>query len=314
MLRVMSRSNVATGDRRLERGTTRWYRLSGMALVVTSAASFGSLPLFARAAYAAGSDPQTVLLVRFVLAGAILCAAMVIRGAALPRGRTLLGLILLGAIGNVGQALSYYTALTLASVSLVALLLYLYPALVHALSALVLRERLHRYQVVALGMALGGAVLTAGRVGDGRPLGIILALISALIYSGYIVASSRLTARVPVLPATTTVTVTAGAVFAALSLVHHPALPATATGWAAMVAIAVLGSLVGLMTFFWGLPRVGPSTAATLSTVEPAVAVGLAVWALGERLTAGQVFGAALILAALLVLARHQGRSPVRQD
>ena len=140
-------------DGRPERGASRWYRLSGMALVVISAASFGALPLFARIAYAAGSDPQTVLLVRFALASAILCAAMVASGAAVPRGRTLLGLILLGAIGNVGQALSYYTALTLASVSLVALLLYLYPALVHALSALILGEPLYRYQVAALTLA-----------------------------------------------------------------------------------------------------------------------------------------------------------------
>ncbi len=314
MLLVMGRIIVATADGRAQRGSRRWYRLSGMVLVVISAASFGALPLFARIAYAAGSDPQTVLLVRFALASAILCVAMATSGAAVPRGRTLLGLILLGAVGNVGQALSYYTALTLASVSLVALLLYLYPALVHALSALVLGEPLHRHQVAALALALGGAVLTVGRVGSGRPLGIVLALTSALIYSGYIVASSRLTARVPVLPATTTVTMSAGTVFALLSLVHHPALPTTAGGWGAMVAIAVLGSLVGLMTFFWGLRRVGPSTAATLSTIEPAVAVGLAVWALGERLSLSQGAGAILILAALLVLARHQGRSPVQQD
>src|SRR5262245_42723542 len=119
MLLGMSRISAATADGRPERGASRWYRLSGMALVVISAASFGALPLFARIAYAAGSDPQTVLLVRFALASVILWAAMAISGATLPRGRTLLGLILLGAIGNVGQALSYYTALTLASVSLV---------------------------------------------------------------------------------------------------------------------------------------------------------------------------------------------------
>src|SRR5205807_5061198 len=62
----------------------------------------------------------------------------------------------------------YYTALTLASVSLVAMLLYLYPALVHLLAAVLLRERLYRDQLEALGLALGGALLTIGRVG-GRP-------------------------------------------------------------------------------------------------------------------------------------------------
>jgi len=136
---------------------TRWYRLAGMALVVLSAVSFGALPILARVAYRAGADPQTVLLVRFVLAAAVLVAAMARRGVAWPRGRTLVGLLLLGAVGNVGQAFCYYTALTLASVSLVAMLLYLYPALVHLLAAVLLRERLHRDQLVALGLALGGS-------------------------------------------------------------------------------------------------------------------------------------------------------------
>ena len=290
--------------RRSGRGLTRWDRLTGIALVVLSAAAYGALPIFARAAYSAGADPQTVLLMRFGLAGAVLVAAMATRGVARPRGRTLIGLLLLGAVGNVGQALSFYTALTLASVSLVALLLYLYPALVHVLSAVLLRERLRRPHLLALALALVGAVLTVGRVGSGHPLGIVLALASALIYSGYIVASSRLTPAVPVLSATTTVTLAAGSVLVALAAVRPPHFPATGAGWAAILAIALLGSVVGIMTLFAGLRRVGPSTAATLSTVEPAVAVGLAVVVLGERFSPGQAVGAVLILGAVLLLAR----------
>jgi drug/metabolite transporter (DMT)-like permease len=38
------------------------------------------------------------------------------------------------------------------------------------------------------------------------------------------------------------------------------------------------------------------------------------VWALGERLSLSQGFGAILIVAALLVLARHQGRTPRGQE
>src|SRR5690242_10380408 len=95
-------------------------RLAGMALVGLSAASFGALPVLARVAYRAGADPQTVLLVRFALGAAVLLTVMALRGTAWPRGRTLVGLLLLGALGNVGQALAFYTALTLASVSLVA--------------------------------------------------------------------------------------------------------------------------------------------------------------------------------------------------
>ena len=77
-----------------------------------------------------------------------------------PRGLVLLELILLGAIGYVGESLAYFTALTMASPGLVALLLYIYPALVTALSAIFLKEHLTTVKVVALLLALSGSVLT----------------------------------------------------------------------------------------------------------------------------------------------------------
>ena len=58
------------------------------------------------------------------------------------------------------------------------------------------------------------------------------------------------------------------------------------------------------MTFFEGLERVGPTTATTLSALEPAVTVALAATVLGEPLTWMGVLGGALILAAVVGLAR----------
>jgi drug/metabolite transporter (DMT)-like permease len=47
---------------------------------------------------------------------------------------------------------------------------------------------------------------------------------------------------------------------------------------------------------------VGPSEAAILSTFEPPVTVALAFVALGERLTVPQLFGGAMVLAAVVLL------------
>jgi drug/metabolite transporter (DMT)-like permease len=51
------------------------------------------------------------------------------------------------------------------------------------------------------------------------------------------------------------------------------------------------------------MARVGPSTASILSTFEPVVTVTLAYLAFSERLSVPQLFGAALVIAAAVMLA-----------
>jgi len=117
-------------------------RYIGIMFIIISAVSFGAMPIFARLAYASGADPVTVLFLRFGMAAAVMLGIMFVSKTPFLRGLILLELILLGAIGYVGESLAYFTALTIASAGLVALLLYIYPALVTALSAIFLKEHL----------------------------------------------------------------------------------------------------------------------------------------------------------------------------
>lgn len=264
------------------------------------------MAVFARAAYAAGVDPVTLLFLRFAISAAVMLLLMRLRRSAFPRGGALLGLIAMGAVGYVGQSLCYFTALTLASAGLVALLLYLYPGLVAVLSALLLGERIGRVKAAALGLALVGAALTIGRGGGGQLLGIVLGLAAALIYSLYILAGSRLMRQAPPLAASAVVITSAGVVYSGIVALRGLHLPATPAGWAAILALALISTVVAIVTFLAGLERVGPTNASILSIVEPAVTVGLAALVLGEAITVGRVAGGALILVAVIVLARGE--------
>ncbi|QBD77318.1 hypothetical protein EPA93_15495 [Ktedonosporobacter rubrisoli] len=79
--------------------TSRW--ISSL-LTGIPAISFGTLPIFARLAYAAGATPTTVLLLRFALAALIMVGVMRVRSIPFPRGPALLGLVLMGGVGYVG--------------------------------------------------------------------------------------------------------------------------------------------------------------------------------------------------------------------
>ena len=279
-------------------------RAAGVVLIAVSAASFGAMAVFARLAYDGGADVTAVLFLRFAIAAPLMAVVMRLRGLAWPRGRLLAGLAAMGGLGYVGQSLSFFTALTKASASLVALLLYAYPAIVTVLSVLVLGERLTRPRVAALGVALAGAVLTIGPELSGEPLGVVLGASAAVIYSAYILVGSRLTPRSGALPASAVIMAAAAAVYAVVVAVQRPAFPTTAGSWAAVVAIAVVSTVIAITTFFAGMARLGATDASTLSTLEPVVTVVLAALVLDERLSAAQLVGGLLILAAVVVLAR----------
>ena len=280
--------------------------VSGIVAVAASALCFGAMPVFARRAYQDGVDPRTLLLLRFAAAAAVMWVLVAWRGTRLPRGRALYTLVGMGAIGYAGQAFSYFTALTLASAGLVSLLLYTYPALVALLSWAVLRHPLSRLQLAALAMALLGSLLTIGRAGDGAPLGIALGLLAALIYSVYILVGARLPAGISPTASTAVVTTSAAAVYAAVGAATGVRLPASASGWLAILAVAVVGTVLAIALFLAGLERLGAVRTSVYSTLEPAFTVGLAVLLLGEEVGALRLAGGALILGAVLLLARAE--------
>ncbi|MGN6229602.1 MAG: DMT family transporter [Trinickia sp.] len=283
----------------------------GALLVALSAASFGAMPIFGRYAYAGGTDVLGLLTLRFLIGGTLLAALARRRGVRWPRGRTLAGIVAMGTLGYVGQSLSYFIALLHAEASLVALLLYLYPAFVTVLAALWLGERLTRVKAAALVLCLAGSALMVGG-GHGDSLGIGLALASAVIYSLYIVAGARITRGVDPLATTAIVCLSAGAVFSGVSIVRTlagapPHLPATPSAWAALVAIALVSTVTAMLAFFAGLTRLGAARTSMLSTLEPVVTVLLAAILLGERLMPLQWLGGVAVLAAVLWLVRAGG-------
>jgi drug/metabolite transporter (DMT)-like permease len=285
--------------------------LIGVFLILISGSSFGTLAIFARLAYEDGVTPITLLFLRFGIASLCMLLAMTMKGIPLPRGWILASLALMGGVGYVGQALSYFTALTLIPAGLVALLLYLYPAIVTILAVIFLKERISKWKIIALLIALGGTVLTIGPAGGGQFLGVILGLIAALIYSIYILVGSKIIKQVTAMQSSTVVIVSAAVVSGGLMAIKGPAFPATASGWTSVIAIALISTILAIVTFFAGLERVGPTNASTLSTVEPAVTVVLAAVVLGETISSFRIIGGIMIILAVIILARSE--APIQE-
>ena len=290
-------------------------RLVGVSLILVSASSFGAMAIFARLAYEAGADPITVLFLRFTIAAVFMVAVMAVKGIAFPRGHTLASLLLMGTLGYVGFSLAFFTALTMAPAGLVAILLYLYPAFVTILATIFLKKPITIFTIAALSITFGGTVLIIGLdSGNSQMLGIVLAITAAVLYSIYIVVGSKVLLNAGAFPASTVVIISAGAVFSGIVAIKGAHFPETLTGWIAVVAIALVSTVLAIVTFFAGLKKIDPANASMISTFEPVVTVSLAVMVLGESVSISKIMGGIMILVAVALLAKKEAYSQFQGD
>ena len=280
-------------------------KLIGILLIAISAASFGTLAIFGRYAYADGMDIYTVLFMRFGVAAAFMTIVLLLRKEHFPSRYILLQLVGMGALGYVRQSFMYLTAIKYASTGLVALLLYLYPMFVFILSAIVLHEKATSVKVIALILALVGSALTVDPNG-GQLIGALMAIAAALIYSIYIIVGTNVMKHVSAIQSSAIIFASAGAVYGILTFVNGAHLPSSNSGRLAMLGMIVLSTIVPVVTFLAGLERIGPTNASMLSTLEPVVTVLLAAWLFDEKLMPIVMVGGGLILGSVILLTRAE--------
>ena len=278
----------------------------GALLCLLSAAAFGAMAVFGKLAYDEGVEVGDLLLVRFALAAVALLAIAGATGKlrGLPRRVVVVGLAM-GAIGYAAQSGLFFAALERMDASLLALILYVYPALVLAGAVALGRERATPRRVAALAVALAGValVLLGAASGEVEALAAVLGFASAVTYTIYILTGDRVGSGVSPLALTALVCTGATGTFAVATAVRGgPELGFGAAGWGWIGAISLVCTVAAILLFFAGLARVSPSKAAILSTLEPVVTVALAAVAFGESLSAVQLLGGALVLGAVVVM------------
>lgn len=286
-------------------------RTSGTVFCLASAAAFGAMAVFGKLAYGQGATVGTLLAVRFALAATLLWLVLLARGGvaqalrATPR-RDLALAVGLGALGYAAQAGAFFAALDRIDAGLLSLILYTYPALVTVAALLLGRERVSRRRVGALALASGGLVLVLAGAGTGalEPVGVALALTASVVYTAYILVGEGVSGRMPAGLLAALVCTGAAVTLAAGAALTGQLRPGalTASGWGWLAALAAISTVGAIGLFFAGLRRVGPVTAAILSTVEPVVTVALAWAAFGETLGPGQLAGGALVLGSVVML------------
>lgn len=274
------------------------------ALIVVSALSFGSISVLTVLTTGAGVPLLTTMAWRYVI-GAILLAGAAWSGMnrSVPR-RRIIELLL---IGGLGQALITYLSLyslRYIPVGPLAFLFYTYPAWVAIVAALRGSERLTTVRVIALALALIGVTVMVGAPTEKlNPIGVGLALASALLYSIYLPALEHVQEGVPAMFATSLLIAGAAFSFILAALVAHELyLPRGNAVWTNIVLLAVVSTVIAFSSLIKGLAVLGPVRTAIIATVEPFFTAILGAIVLGNHLSAATLAGGFLIAAAILVI------------
>lgn len=277
----------------------------GFILVALSAVAYGLQPLFAHFAYQADIEPLGLLSVRYFLAVLFMVAYLAWMKVAWPRGRLFWGNFLIG-VGYASAAIGYYQASHTTSFSLAVILMFSFPAFVALFSFWFLKERFTRIKWLSLCLALVGVVLVAGTQLTGDSRGVMWALFAAVSYGMAIVYGAHYVKQENPLASTAVVMLGALVTVIVATVISQSTLPMSASSWGIAAGLAIVCTILSAALFLAGSPKIGSSDTAMLSTLEPVVAVIIAVSLVNEALSWSTLLGGCLVLTAALLLAQNK--------
>jgi drug/metabolite transporter (DMT)-like permease len=308
------------------------HRALGLVLVIVSAFGFGSGGLFAQPVYDAGVSWHVLSAWRFGLAAFVAWLWVGASDAGRRGLRTMDRRAAAVAVGlgilYTGNSGTYYAGLEQVSVSLAALIVYVYPAIVAVLSLRFGRRLEGRRPWIALGLAIAGVVLAVGGIPEGEeppPAGLALIIASPIIYSIWIVLSARLSGErrdavggeaddgADAAAATALMmTGTAATYWISAVVVGAPVWPSLIppAAWPGLLGVSIVATFVAILAFYAGARRIGAAQAALVSTVEPIWTITLAAILFGQVLGPTQLLGGALIIVGVIVAQTPAGWAP----
>lgn len=202
---------------------------------------------------------------------------------------------------------SYYVAISRIPVAVALVIQYTAPALVVGWASVASRRAPPSEILVALFAALVGVVfvveLFSGAIGRMDGFGTAVAVASAVFFATYAVLAER----------TGSIYGSTGAMFRGFAVASvvwvvfqaprgFPSELIEPANLPEVLYVGVAGTLVPFFLFAWGIARVRAERAAIAATLEPVIAAVVAwVW-LGQSLSASQVAGGLLVVAAVAFL------------
>ena len=215
------------------------------------------------------------------------------------------GAMLLGGVAFAVYQVAYFAAIPHIGVAMAVMLnICSAPIFTVLIARLWLGERLGGVQMLAIGLAIGGATLLVANPADIATwswLGVAYALGAGLCYSVVAVTTRMVAPAFGVATPLAYMFGVAATVLAVVTMVMGNAWPTDALIWWGAVYLALVPTLLSYLLYVRGLQTITATTAATLSLFEPLTSTLLAVVVLGEQLRPLAWGGAGLLFGSLVL-------------
>ncbi len=272
-------------------------------MVLISSVAIGTAPIFAKLAYDGGSNAYSVITARNLMMTICLGAGLLGFGKSFRLSKPILLMSL--AMGPVYILVSfgYLGAVAYIPVNLTILIYFLHPLLIGVLLRFIGHEAVSGVRIGALCLAIAGLCLAIGaKWFHLSPLGLGLAFMSAVACTVMIVVNSMSMKRAEsvvvifyMVLSATFLLATAHAVCGTLIL------PDKTSGWIGFIGVGI-SYTVGITLFFAAIPMIGAARASMMSNIEPIIGIVFAMLILGERISALQEAGMALVFVSIIIM------------
>ena len=291
-------------------------RKRGIVLTLLGAALFSTKAVFVKLAYDYDVAPISLLGLRMAFSlpfflGIGLYQARNTRPDVPMDARAYVIASAVGLIGYYVASFMDFAGLRYLSAGMERIILFVYPTIVLVAQRLLFGTATTRMQWVATVVSYCGILVafSDGDLSSGSDFwrGAALVFVSAVAYSAYVIGSGRMTPRYGTIRFTTVAMVAA-----AVGVLTHVYLSgATLFGlapevYAYAVVIAIVCTVIPTYLVADGIKHAGAGDAAIVGAVGPVVTIGLEYALLPERLTPLQLFGGALVIAGVVLVARNK--------
>lgn len=302
----MTSTSAAAGAERA--GLAAVNRRRALLALTLTALIWGAIPVAVRS-LVKDLPPADVLVMRFLISGAIFCVVLTVQRGWGIAWRDVPRFVAAGLFGVTAYNVLVNYGLSITPASLAGLILGTEPLCIALFAALILGERIGAFTGVGLALAaVGAAVLMLGAGGagftsPGGSLGPMLVFASGVVWSLYVVLMKPLLATYGPVRASALTSLIGLVPVLALASPHTwtVALAFTPLQWALLLFQAVLGTVISIFLWNYGCKFVSSASAAAFIYAVPLVAVLTGVVLLHEPLTSGLVAGGAMVLVGVAI-------------
>lgn len=289
-------------------------RTIGICAGIIAGVSYGTNPLFAKPLLESGVPVLVMLFFRYGISALLLAGWMLLKREPFRvKGRELSLLAVLGLLFACSSLFLFISYEFIPS-GLATILVYLYPVFV-ALIMVLLRFYPSWQTWISIAATFGGILLLSQPSGAAqiKPLGILLAVGSALSYAFYLVIVNRSKRIKHVSEHTLTLyaLLTGTALFASLRAVQGGSFIEGVNGpgdWANLIGLALVPTMISMLTLAISSRLIGPTKTSVLGVFEPLTAILIGTFLFGEPLTMKMGLGIAVCVAAVLFMILKPGK------